>query len=181
MSRLNSPNQTLTMPSGNTITNAPFDVDSNGAIQLTTALNLDYETLVNANEEIRCNNTGNTMDGSIDPVNGVCRVHDQKNGKQMVNRISILRHGGAQRLCSMNGWRLATKSELTSAWNTGLKKIETFDNTVGTQPNAPHKAWSYEGECIFMTESNSPQSGSCPVAICMLPSVIPEVTLAKAR
>ena len=56
-----------TMPSGNTITNAPFDVDSNGEIQLTTNLNLDYETLVNANEEIRCDNTGNTEDGSVDP------------------------------------------------------------------------------------------------------------------
>ena len=109
-----------TMPSGNTITNAPFDVDSNGAIQLTTALNLDYETLVNANEEIRCNNTGNTMDGSIDPVMALQGSRPRRM-KPMVNRISILRHGGAQRLCSRS-WRLATKSELTSAWNAGLKK-----------------------------------------------------------
>ena len=70
--------------------------------------------------------------------------------------------GGAQRLCSMNGWRLATKSELISAWNAGLKKIETYDTTIGTQPSALNTAWSYEGECISMTSSSSPTSGACP-------------------
>ena len=73
------------MPNGNTITNTPFDVDSNGQITLTTSLNLDFESLVNLNEEIRCDNSKNAVSpatpGAVDPIAGVCRVHDQEEWK----------------------------------------------------------------------------------------------------
>ena len=79
----------------------------------------------------------------------------------------------------MNGWRLATKSELTSAWNAGLKKIETFDTTIGTQPSraAEH---GRTRRVYFMTSSSSPTSGACPSSDLYAPSVIPEVTSTKA-
>jgi hypothetical protein len=151
-------------PNGNTITNTPFDVDANGEIKLTTNLNLDYESLVNSNEEIRCDNSGNTATlGAPDPISGVCRVHDQEEWKANdKENFNFHTWGGAHRLCSKNGWRLATKAELVTAWNNGLKRIETFSYDKGVQPTQPNKAWSYEGECVTISNSNSPIGESCP-------------------